>query len=203
MKYNEKNIIIDNVLSEEEIKNIYYHINESKQKNNMERYNQELINFFLPESIKLKITNYCKEISNVNNLILTEYQFCRYKKYLKQDNVMGNPNLKPHFDDSFKEPRFTFDYQVHGNIVWPIIVEGKEFLLKNNQALTFSGTHQIHWRPKIDFSDNEFLEMIFFHFTEEDSEQVGDDHFDIMNKKRKEFKNRIESDTIITKRDMV
>lgn len=188
MKYNEKNIIIDNVLSEEEIQSIYYHINESKNTNNMERYNQELTDFFLPESIKSKIINYCKEISNSNNLILKEYQFCRYKKYLKEDNVMGNPNLTPHFDDTFKEPRFTFDYQINGNITWPIIVEGKEFSLKNNQALTFSGTHQIHWRPVVSFADDEFLDMIFFHFIDQESEQVGDDHFDIMNKKRKEFK---------------
>jgi hypothetical protein len=187
MRYDEKNTIVDNVLSKEEIDDVLNHINESKNKINMEMYNQELIDFFLPETIKLKIIKYCEEISNTN-LILTEYQFCRYRNYLKKDDVPGSPNLTPHFDDSFKEPRFTFDYQINGNITWPIIVEGKEFSLKNNQALTFSGTHQIHWRPIINFADDEFLDMIFFHFIDKESKQVSDDHFDIMNKKRKVFK---------------
>ena len=47
MRYNEKNIIVDNVLSKEEIDNVLHYINESKNKINMEMYNQELIDLHI------------------------------------------------------------------------------------------------------------------------------------------------------------
>jgi hypothetical protein len=139
----------------------------------------------LPQNIIDKVTNKAKEISSNDNLVLTEYCHARY------NNVTSNcgrfhykPSLFPHYDETFKEPRFTFDYQIAGNIDWPLVVEpDQKFVLKNNQAVTFSGTHQIHWREPKYFEDNQFIEMIFFHFSDPNLGLKGEEVNKIMNQK--------------------
>ena len=59
--------------------------------------------------------------------------------------------------------------QLKSNIDWPILVEGQSFTLKNNEALTFSGTHQVHWREYRKFKEEDFIDMLFCHFTIKDN----------------------------------
>lgn len=92
-------------------------------------------------------------------LEVTELQFARYHH---QSGYV--PKLFPHFD-GFKEHRITFDIQLDSNIDWPIIIENKEYLLKNNDALIFSGTDQIHWRSNYKLSKNDYTDMFFVHLS--------------------------------------
>jgi hypothetical protein len=46
------------------------------------------------------------------------------------------------------------------------VAPDKKFTLKNNQALTFSGTHQIHWREPQNFEDDQYVEMLFCHLSD-------------------------------------
>jgi hypothetical protein len=62
--------------------------------------------------------------------------------------------------------KYTVDYQYSSNIDWPVVVEEKEFLLNNNDALTFIGTKQLHGRRDRIFSNEDYVENIFFQFTE-------------------------------------
>jgi hypothetical protein len=164
MKHNEENVIVENVLTEDEMSLVYSKVNSSTSKHVMKLFAQTVSDFDLPEIVRKKVVAYAEKISGENNLEIAEYQFARYKKVLDDESKQPLlPKLIPHWDAAFEEPRFTFDYQIGGNTAWPIVVEEKEFILKNNSALTFSGTHQIHWRtPKI-FDDNEYLDMVFFH----------------------------------------
>lgn len=163
MKYDEVNTIVDSVLTEEEIKMIYSLVEKSNEDYLMELFNQKISNFPLPEGISKKIISKCEELSGESGLEISEYQFSKYEKTTDENGKTRYPNLFPHFDDTFPEPRFTFDYQIGGNTTWPLVVEGSVFELRNNQALTFSGTHQIHWRVKKDFKDGERIDMVFFH----------------------------------------
>ena len=142
MKYDEKNLVIDNVLTESEIEIIYANVEKSHKSYLMERFTQNISDFELPIEIANKIIAYAENISGIPNLEIAEYQFSRYKNTIKDDGSIGKPVLPPHYDETFKEPRFTFDYQIGGNTTWPLVVENKEFELQNNQALTFGGTHQ-------------------------------------------------------------
>jgi hypothetical protein len=168
MKIDEKNIIVEEVFTQNEINSIYKSIENNNGGTFIKVFSQANTYIQLDEAIIDKVTKKAKEISGNNNLVLTEYCHARYA------NVTSNcgkfyyrPALFPHHDETFKEPRFTFDYQLNGNTDWAIIVEpDKELILKNNQAATFSGTHQIHWREPKEFSDDEYIEMIFFHFTD-------------------------------------
>jgi hypothetical protein len=59
---------------------------------------------------------------------------------------------------------YTFDICLYTKTPWPIIVEGKEYVLKNNEALCFYGEDQLHSRPVFE-PDNKVL-MLFMHFAE-------------------------------------
>ena len=185
MRYNENNIVIDNVLTQEEIDQIYENIESPYREYVMEKYGQKVSDFWMPASSLEKIIQYCEEISGIAGLKLEAYQYSRYEKFVMEDGTVSYPNLTPHFD-TFEEPRFTFDYQMSGNTSWPIVVEGKEFTLENNQAVTFAGTHQIHWRPKKIFEEGEYIDMIFCHLSLLGNEKVSEEHTDLMKNKEKE-----------------
>lgn len=190
MKFDEANTIVENVLTEEEIKKIYSKVENAHNSYLMELFTQNISDFELPTHISNKIISYAENISGVNNLEIAEYQFSRYKNTIKEDGTIGRPILPPHHDDTFKEPRFTFDYQIGGNTTWPIVVETKEFELQNNQALTFSGTHQIHWRTKKTFLENEYIDMIFIHLRKIGAGPKGSDVSDAMNAKEEIFREK-------------
>jgi len=92
-------------------------------------------------------------------LEITEMAFARYHH---ESGYI--PKLFPHFDH-FKEHRITFDLQLDATIDWPIVIEGKEFLLKKNDALIFSGTDQIHWRKNVQLSPEDHVDMFFVHLS--------------------------------------
>ncbi len=165
MRYDIDNVVIDNVFTEEEIKQVKESVANSNGSAFVEPHCQ-LNNFIqLPQNIVDKLTEYARQISKNNNVVLTEYCHAIYRN-TEKDGKKYRPSLFPHYDETFKEPRFTFDYQLDGNVVWDIVVEHKPLSLKNNQAATFSGTHQIHWRDPKEFTDEQYVEMLFCHFTD-------------------------------------
>lgn len=186
MRYDENNVVIDNVLTQNEIDEIYNRLSTSYRQYVMQKYGQQISDFWMPESALDKIIKYCENISGASGLKLEAYQFARYEKFTRDDGVVSLPNLTPHFDN-FPEPRFTFDYQIKSNTSWPLVVEGKEILLSDNQALTFSGTHQIHWRAKKIFEPGEFIDMIFCHLSLPGNELNTDEHWSIMRNKEKQY----------------
>jgi hypothetical protein len=62
---------------------------------------------------------------------------------------------------------YTLDYCLSSTVDWPIIVDGIEYSIKENEALAFMGMDSPHSRKKIPSSDNPILEMVFFHFVPE------------------------------------
>jgi hypothetical protein len=94
-------------------------------------------------------------------------------------NLKLYAKLTPHIDEV--PSQFTIDYQLDGNVDWSIVIEGNEYWLKNNSILTFEGENVLHWRPKKEFSDNEFLDLIWFQF-------IDDDHWSYKTDVRPDFK---------------
>ncbi len=183
MKHDEKNLIVENVLSEEEIAEIYKIVEKPNNTYLMKLFTQTIVDFNLPLHINKKIIDYSESISGESDLEIAEYQFARYKNTFDEESqTMFRPNLTPHFD-GFEQPRFTFDYQLGGNTTWDLVVEEKEFTLLNNSALTFSGTHQVHWRKHKTFKDDEYIDMIFFHLKKKNSKERSAKHFSSMETK--------------------
>lgn len=187
MKYDEVNTIVDNVLTEDEIAQILTAL-ENKSGSAFVAIHCQTNNFIhLPQNLVDKFTNYARSISGNNNLVLTEYCHNRYEN-VEKDGKSYKPSLFPHYDETFKEPRFTFDYQLRSNIDWPIVVEpNKELILKDNQAATFSGTNQIHWRTPTTFKDGDFVEMVFCHFSDPTQGPKPEEVNDVMNEKAAKY----------------
>ena len=189
MKIDEKNVVVEEVFTQDEINSIYKSVENNNVGAFIKVFSQANTYIELDEAIINKVTKKAQEISGNNNLVLTEYCHARYA------NVTSNcgkfhyrPALFPHHDETFKEPRFTFDYQLNGNVEWPIVVEpDKKLTLKNNQAATFSGTHQIHWREPQHFTDDQYVEMVFFHFTDPNAEPKDKETAALITEKAKKY----------------
>jgi hypothetical protein len=89
-----------------------------------------------------------------------------YISMVKYSNEFGEPTLRPHFDHPTKVC-FILDYQLDGNVKWPIVVNLEEFTLENNECLVFDNNMAIHWRPPQKFKEDESLTMLFYSFKDE------------------------------------
>lgn len=159
------NSVINNFLTDDEIKQLK-DIRDLKQiklshsntrKNGREVRPAEIID--LPQSIKDKLNLLAKEKYEIP-LELYAFAFARYS------NEFGTPELVPHMDSVPAD--FTVDYQLDGNIDWPITIEGHEYHMNNNSVLIFPGEHVLHWRPKIKFNNEQYLDLIWFQFRKTD-----------------------------------
>lgn len=181
-----ENKVIGDIFSDEEISIIYEHVANTPED---KRFYQEAFAHtayfsWLPEQIVDKIVSVVNKNSQ-KKLVLKELSFARY------ENTRGlNPLLFPHYDESFKEQRVTFDIQLKASRPWAIVIEDSPYTLSDNEALFFSGTHQVHWREKVEFCPGETVDMIFCHFSEEDPETTPDSHYEAMNKKVEKFRNQ-------------
>lgn len=167
MNENFPNIITKNVLTDEERSEIFQITAETKNQTFNPSLGHNSWHIQLPEHIIDKFTKHACAISG-EELFLREYNVSRYEKVTSDAGNTYSPLLFPHTDETFKEPRFTLDYQLRSNLDWALIVDDWEnvniFVLKDNEMLSFSGTHQVHWRHKKDFKDGDFVEMLFMHF---------------------------------------
>jgi hypothetical protein len=188
MKHNEANVVIDNVLTQDEVSQLITAVENSHGSDFVSVHCQTNNFIELPSNIINKFTEQARHVSGNNNLVLTEFCHSIYKNR-EVDGVKYRPSLFPHYDETFKAPRFTLDYQLRSTIDWPIVVEpDKELILKDNQAATFSGTNQIHWRTPTEFSDDDSVEMIFCHFSDPSIDDKDKETNDIMNEKALKYK---------------
>lgn len=111
----------------------------------------------IPEEIYARAYWYAKGISQT--AIPNTFMFSRYSL------EYGAPRLLPHIDQSNTD--FTIDYQLRSNISWPLVVENKEYLLEDNDALIFKSSDYIHWRTPTIFKKDDYVDMLFFHFIDE------------------------------------
>jgi hypothetical protein len=168
MHKDQENKIIKNIFTESEINDLYNLINtvNLEEKTFVQKIFCHRAYFVtLPDSVLDKI----KDVAKANfgpDIELTEVSFARYSYDMYRDGLAKvPPSLYPHCDNAFHEPRLTIDFQIKSNIDWPIIVEDREYLIKDNEAVSFSGTHQVHWRPHVEWQEDNFVDLIFTHFT--------------------------------------
>ncbi len=175
----ENNIIIDNFLPNDLCNNLTGYIqNELIKKEWVSTHKNELTDEHNKNKIKINtdlgrirlevrpepaLLKYIEEYARqyTKNIIFQHAYFVEYnKKY-------GVPNLPPHLD--FTDSGVTIIYQLKSNIVWKSMVEGKEIELKDNQGYWVNVRDQAHWRRPYNFKDEDFLQMVFFHFHDPDN----------------------------------
>jgi hypothetical protein len=116
----------------------------------------------IPEEIYQVTYEYALSLNK--DCVPYSFIFSRYsKKY-------GEPKLLPHIDNAHTD--FTIDYQIESNIDWSIYVENNKYLLKDNDALLFASSDLMHWREPRIFKEDEYVDMIFFHFVHKDKKMI-------------------------------
>lgn len=181
-----ENFIIKDVLSENMIIEIYDSVkNASEDSEHIVKVLGHTTYFVdFSNDFKDKILKIIQPYFNIE-LEPTELQFARYHH---QSGYV--PKLFPHFD-GFEEHRITFDIQLNSSIDWPIVIENKEYLLKNNEALIFSGTDQIHWRSNYELSKNDYVDMFFVHLSVKNNNIKISENFKKDREKRLEYFKKI------------
>ena len=155
------NFIVDNIFTNQEIDEIYNYINNTPEEHKLliNHLGQVAYQVGLPEHILI-------QVEKIMNSVLQYPVKLANASFATYSNEAGySPKLFPHYDAAFDEPRITLDIQLKSNFNWDLFVEGKKFSLKDNQALVFSGTNQIHWRENQKILDGQKLDMIFCHFS--------------------------------------
>lgn len=190
---NLKNQIVKNIFTKEEMELIYDHINSAPDSamHLHPKLGHKAFMWGMPQSIQDKVVEVAQQYSAVP-LKLTEVSAARYA-----NGYIDPPNLYPHID-FFETPRFTFDIQLKSTRNWPIIVEGEEFVLRDNEAIIFSGTNQLHWREKTTFKDDDIVDMLFCHLSEDsENPELNPPGFkDNMLKREQEFMKMYYEDTL-------
>jgi hypothetical protein len=92
---------------------------------------------------------------------LGHYSYLDYN--MKYGNGEYYPSLPPHIDAA--NTLVTFNYCLDTNIDWDIYVDNKPYSLKAGDALVFSAINQVHWRPKREWQEGEFCEILTFDYT--------------------------------------
>ena len=175
----ENNIIIDNFLPNDIYNNITQYIDDELTKKEwVSTHRNELINRHNNNKVKINtdLGRIRLEIKPEPTLLkYLENYIQQYKKnmlfqhayYVEYNKKYGIPNLPPHVDST--DSGITIIYQFKSNVVWKSMVEGKEIELKDNQGYWINVRDQAHWRRPHAFNDDDFLQMIFFHFHDPDN----------------------------------
>jgi hypothetical protein len=114
-----------------------------------------------------------------------------FAKYAKSSGY--RPQLYPHYDVHLKVPHLTLSIQIEGTFPWSMYIDGKEYTLKDNQGLLFSGTHQIHWRKNVEFGEYDYSDVLLSQFSVAYEEELTDDHFKHMEDKKAKYWNSWEN----------
>lgn len=117
-------------------------------------------NLPLPDSCLESFTNLIKDSG------FDGYTYASNTTYLEYRNEYGIPKLPSHRDGDGPDS-VIIDYCLMTNIEWPIIIDKKSFILKENSAVLFDGVNQYHSRAPRKLEDKDFEKVILIKFTKE------------------------------------
>lgn len=129
------------------------------------------------KEIEDRITKVAQDIVGDHVLLDYDYSFARYSPKF---GYMCK--LFPHYDNR-ESQRITFDIQLRASEPWSVVVENISYPLKDNEALIFAGTQQIHWRERKIISNDAEIDMIFCHLFYKDAKPLDENQKDILNER--------------------
>ena len=104
-----------------------------------------------------------------------EIHFARYTK-----RTGHPPKLSPHYDIMLNKNTITVSIQLESSLPWDIVANGVNASLEPNLGIVFSGSHQYHWRPDIEFGDDDFFDIMVCQMTIVGSEDLPEGHKQFM-----------------------
>jgi len=170
---NFKPIIIDDIFTDEEYKSVYDMTEATfnaalKGEANFNENNNGSGAVFVDKN-----TGYAS-MTNSFSAVIQNKILATFRRYVElSDNIMLNthvarythksgytPNLRPHFDRGLRFPSYTMSIQLDKTLDWDLGANGTTANLSSNQALMFSGSHQAHYRPPVEFKEDDVYDVI-------------------------------------------
>ena len=176
--FNFKPIIIKNFFTEEEIKSIY-----QSREDGITLIPDEAFGFItytdaFTEQVENKIVNVVQQYA--------PFKVMRWGNHMPRYTLksQSQPQLLPHYDTGLDRAALTLSIQLESTLPWQICVGQECFTLERNDAVLFSGSHQIHWRPKIVFSETDYYDILVAQVVQdtENPLTLDQDHRDRMSK---------------------
>ena len=99
-------------------------------------------------------------------------------------NTGHKPMLMPHYDRALTHATFSLAIVLDNTIDWDIYVEVEQFMPRKNDAVLFSGSHHIHYRPDIEFKDEDYYDIMVCQFYEDTDQDItlDEEHIEYMNR---------------------
>jgi hypothetical protein len=175
-----KPILIDNFFTEEHINHITEFINSQINKNinnKKEMYsdfekNEKLGCFtysFKKDEIIATRDYVSEQIKKILNFDIHSNSIdLKYQRYTPKTGNYS-PELKPHVDRIDQTHYMSFSLPINNKEVWPIYLDRKKYVIKNNQALFFNVSNTIHWRPKKEFLEDQYYDVLILRFYDRDN----------------------------------
>jgi hypothetical protein len=106
-----------------------------------------------------------------------------YARYSLQSG--HKPLLMPHYDRALTKSMFSLAIVLDSTFDWDIYVEGEKFVPRKNDAVLFSGSHQVHWRPDVEFKEDDYYDIVVCQFEEQTQEDLtlSEKHIEAMNER--------------------
>ena len=185
MLYSFKPIVIDNVFTQEEYDSVYNSVNAYLPQDpdpnvppDFGYFNAGDIGYFayvkgFKNIIYDKLVQVAKEYGKMD-VVDTKVHFARYTP-----KTGFPPTLNPHNDLGVTTSALTFSVQLDSTLDWELCALDTCDTLKKNQAMLFSGSHQIHWRPIKEFGPDDYLDIMVCQMYL-DNDGLPEDHESIM-----------------------
>jgi hypothetical protein len=182
-------IIVKDVLSEEQIAYIYKYIGEHKEDEEKWAGRKS----WMIDRIDGPGIDISDRIENiVKDALKVEVQLNEYPFLLRYSPKFGSlSKLFPHSDYRDSQ-RITIDIQLNYNEDWAVVIEGKNYNLKYNEALLFLGTQQLHWRENKVLKDDTEIDMLIANVHYLPSRELDENQVNILDKRSYHLK--IETD---------
>jgi hypothetical protein len=181
-----KPILINHVFTDDDFASIYDVIDplfpENFDRNNLPDgiINANDVGYFayvgrLPDRVYQRISHMMESITNAK-MSKIDVHFARYSTL-----TGSRPRLVPHYDQKLEYPSYTFSIQLKTTLPWMLYAERDGFLLEDNQALIFSGSHQVHWRPSAEFGEKDYFDILVCQaYDSENNFKLSQEHRDRM-----------------------
>lgn len=182
-------IIIKDVLSEEQISYIYDYISKNKEDDEQWAGRKSWMIDRI-DGPGLDISDSIQKA--VHNALNVSVQLNEYPFLLRYSPKYGAiSKLFPHSDYRDSQ-RVTIDIQLKYNEDWAVVIEGKNYNLKYNEALVFLGTQQLHWRENKILKNDTEVDMLIANLHYLPSRDLDENQVNILDKRSYHLK--IETD---------
>jgi hypothetical protein len=179
IKYkNLKPEIIKNIFSNYELKSLYKSFKKSENDYTIiPELGYAAFSIKLNEDIISKLKSTIENKLNIK-VAKMEAHYARYSL-----NTGHKPMLMPHYDRALTDATFSLAIVLNNTIDWDIYVEGEQFMPRKNDAVLFSGSHHIHYRPDIEFKDEDYYDIMVCQFYEDTDQNItlDEEHIEYMN----------------------